>query len=209
MTSSLTLEPTRVALRGDLLDFTALPEWGAVESPAVRFRADHWLLISDGRIVGVQAGTQTPDERWAKHDHRGCLIQPGFIDTHVHSPQLDVIASYSGELLEWLQSYTYPAELRYADAALAQTGAERFLDALLAHGSTSAVVFPTVHRVSADTLFAAARARGLKYGQLIASLRKAQVRLDRKQLAELAINDAAAFDQLVATAGEQSIVHSP
>ena len=57
-------------------------------------------------------------------------------------------------------------------------------------------------------LNAAARARGLKYSQLMASLRKAQVRLDRKQLAELAIHDAAAFDALIATAAEQSIVHS-
>ena len=160
--AALTVEPTRVALRGDLLDFTASPEWGVLESPAVRFRADHWLLISDGRIVGTQAGPHVPDDRWTKHDHRGCWILPGFIDTHVHSPQLDVIASYSGALLDWLQSYTYPAELRYADAAQAQTGAERFLDALLAHGSTSAVVFPTVHQVSADTLFAAARARGMR-----------------------------------------------
>jgi guanine deaminase len=87
---------------------------------------------------------------------------PGFIDTHVHSAQLDVIASYGSELLDWLNTYTFPAEQRYADAAVAASGAARFLDALLAHGTTSAVVFPTVHKVSVDTLFAAAQARGMR-----------------------------------------------
>ncbi|MEO7129558.1 MAG: guanine deaminase, partial [Rhodoferax sp.] len=88
-----------VALRGDLLDFTGTPDWGDVDSPAVRFRPDHWLLIKDGRICGVQAGQ--PQGDWTLHDHRGRLIMPGFIDTHVHMPQLDVIASYGTELLDW------------------------------------------------------------------------------------------------------------
>lgn len=154
--------PHRLALRGDLLDFTATPEWGATDSSAVRYRPDHWLLIDNGRIVGVQPGAQPPDAGWAQHDHRGQLILPGFIDTHVHSPQLDVIASYGTELLDWLNTYTFPAEQRYADEAEATAGAARFLDALLAHGTISAVVFPTVHKVSADTLFAAAQARGMR-----------------------------------------------
>ena len=158
----MTPTPSRVALRGDLLDFTAQPDWGAVQTPAVRFRADHWLLIEDGRIVGTQVGEQNPDPGWAQQDHRGRLILPGFIDSHVHSPQLEVIASYGAELLDWLATYTFPAERRYAHVAEAQNGAERFLDALLAHGSTSAVVFPTVHKLSADALFEAAQARGMR-----------------------------------------------
>ncbi|HUG23866.1 guanine deaminase [Piscinibacter sp.] len=152
----------RIALRGDLLDFTTAPQWGDIGSPAVRFREDHWLLIEDGRIAGAQPGDDVPDAQWTKRDHRGRLILPGFIDTHVHSPQLDVIASHGTELLDWLETYTFPAEQRYADALEAQSGAARFLDALLAHGTTSAVVFPTVHKVSADTLFAAAQERGMR-----------------------------------------------
>ncbi|MBQ1762902.1 MAG: guanine deaminase, partial [Aquincola sp.] len=101
--------PHRLALRGDLLDFTATPEWGAVHSPAVRWRPDHWLLIEDGRITGAQpADAPLPGEGWQRHDHRGRLILPGFIDTHVHSPQLDVIGSYGTELLDWLNTYTFP-----------------------------------------------------------------------------------------------------
>ncbi|QPF72799.1 guanine deaminase [Roseateles sp. DAIF2] len=156
-----TSPPTRLALRGDLLDFTARPGWAQLEDPAVRFRPDHWLLIeADGRIAGVQA--EEPDASWTKRDHSGQLILPGFIDTHVHCPQLDVIASYGAELLDWLNTYTFPAETRYADPAVAKFGAERFLDALLAQGTTSAVVFPTVHKVSAETLFEAAAARGMR-----------------------------------------------
>jgi guanine deaminase len=150
----------KIALRGDLLDFRSAPDWGAIESSAVRFRPDHWLLIDAGRIVGVQA--EAPGAGWQQVDHRGQLVLPGFVDTHVHSPQLDVIASYGTELLDWLENYTFPAEQRYADPAVSEAGAATFLDALLAHGTTSAVVFPTVHKVSADTLFAAALARGMR-----------------------------------------------
>ncbi|WP_374426938.1 guanine deaminase [Ideonella dechloratans] len=151
---------TRLALRGDLLDFTGLPALGDVDSPAVRFRPDHWLLIEDGRIVAVQA--EAPGEDWRREDHRGRLILPGFVDTHVHCPQLDVIASYGATLLDWLQTYTFPAEQRFADPAVARAGAELFLDALLAHGTTAAVVFATVHAVSAEALFEAASVRGMR-----------------------------------------------
>ena len=175
--------PRRLALRGDLLDFTAAPEWGATESPAVRFRPDHWLLIEDGRIRGAQPGTQAPPPDHVQHDHCGRLILPGFIDTHVHSPQLDVIASYGTELLDWLNTHTFPAEARLADSLHAQGSAEGFLDALLSHGTTSAVVFPTVHRHSVDFLFAAAQARGMR---LIAG----KVLMDRHAPPEL-LDDAA------------------
>ncbi len=150
----------RLALRGDLLDFSAAPAWGRLDDAAVRFRPDHWLLIENGRIAGCQA--EAPDASWTRHDHAGKLILPGFIDTHVHCPQLDVIASYGAELLDWLNTYTFPAECRYADPQVARQGAERFLDALLAHGTTAAVVFPTVHKVSAEALFEAAAQRGMR-----------------------------------------------
>ncbi len=150
----------RLALRGDLLDLQAQPARAQPQDPAVRLRRDHWLLIEDGRIVGAQAAA--PDASWQRIDHAGRLILPGFIDTHVHSAQLDVIGSWGAQLLDWLQTYTFPAEQRCADPAYAQHSAGAFLDALLAHGSTSAVVFPTVHAASVDALFEAAQARGMR-----------------------------------------------
>ncbi len=151
---------SKLALRGDLLDFTGSPAWGEVEISALRYRPDHWLLIENGRIVGAQAAP--PDASWALHDHRGRLILPGFIDTHVHMPQLDVIASYGSKLLDWLNTYTFPAETAYVDPARSEAGAALFLDALLAHGTTSAVVFATAHKVSAEALFAGAQQRGMR-----------------------------------------------
>ena len=158
--------PRRLALRGDLLDFCAAPARDAADSPAVRFRPDHWLLIEDGRIAGVQPAApdapDAPDASWQRVDHAGRLILPGFIDTHVHSPQLDVIGSWGAQLLDWLDTYTFPSEQRFADSEQARRGSNAFVDALLAHGTTSAVVFPTVHKVSVDALFEAAAARGMR-----------------------------------------------
>jgi guanine deaminase len=153
-------QPTRLTLRGDLLDFLEEPAWGQIDSSAVRFRPDHWLMIEGGRIVGAQV--QDPGDGWIRHDHSGRLILPGFIDTHVHMPQLDVIASYGTELLDWLNTYTFPAETRFADAGHSQAGAQLFVDSLLANGTTSAVVFPTVHKVSVDALFSIAQERGMR-----------------------------------------------
>ena len=165
----MTAVPDRLALRADLLDFDADPGWASPDPatglvPGVRWRPDHWLLVEAGRITGVQpAAAFTPDDSvWSVEDQRGRLLMPGFIDTHVHSPQLDVIASYGTELLDWLETYTFPAEMRHADPAVAAAGAELFLDALLAHGSTSAVVFPTVHVGSTEALLAGAHRRGMR-----------------------------------------------
>ena len=150
----------RLALHGDLLDFTGTPDWGRTDDPAVRWRPGHWMLIDGGRIVAIQPEAPGPD--WVRCNQAGRLILPGFIDTHVHSPQLDVIASYGTALLDWLQTHTFPAEQRHADPAIATAAATRFLDALFRHGTTAAMVFPTVHKVSADTLMAQGHARGMR-----------------------------------------------
>lgn len=150
----------KTAILADLLDFSGDPGLADRDSPQVRWRPAHWLLIGDdGRIAGVQA--DAPGDDWQKLDHSGRLLLPGFIDTHVHSPQVDVIASWGTELLDWLNTYTFPAEARHADPALAQAAADLFTDALLAHGTTAAVVFPTVHVASVDALFSAASQRGM------------------------------------------------
>jgi guanine deaminase len=150
-----------IALHADLLDFPHAPAWGETGPQGVRWRPGHWLLVGDdGRITGVQA--EAPGPEWPREDHRGRLLLPGFIDTHVHSPQLDVIASYGTELLDWLHTYTFPAERAWADPMVAAAGSALFLDALLAHGTTAAVVFPTVHKGSADALFEAASQRGMR-----------------------------------------------
>ena len=124
-----------IALRGDLLDFTAAPLWGSTAMQGVRWRPDHWLLIDDaGRIEGALPGDQEPGPQWQRIDHRGRLIMPGFIDTHVHSPQVDVIASWGTELLDWLNTYTFPAELKHADPAVRRRGSRWRRSARCARG---------------------------------------------------------------------------
>jgi guanine deaminase len=152
----------RCAIQADLLDFNGDPGLGAPQDAAVRFRPDHWLLIDGERIAAVLPPQQPPGPDWRRDDHRGRLLMPGFIDTHVHSAQLDVIASFGTELLDWLERYTFPAEARHAAVAHATQAAGAFVEALLAHGTTAAVVFPTVHVSSVDALFATARERGMR-----------------------------------------------
>jgi guanine deaminase len=153
---------SRLALRGDLLDFTADPGLDDAAGPGARFRTDHWLLVESGRIVGVQPGSLPLVGDWQVHDHSGRLVLPGLIDTHVHSGQLDVIGAYGTALLDWLETHTFPAERRMAEAEHARQMSELFVDALLATGTTTAAVFPTVHAVSVDALFTAAQARNMR-----------------------------------------------
>ena len=95
-------------------------------------------------------------------DFSGKLICPGFIDTHIHYPQTEMIASYSENLLEWLESYTYLTERRFSDLNYASGIAEFFLDELLRCGTTTAQVFGTVHPESVHAFFTAAQKRNLR-----------------------------------------------
>ena len=126
---------------------------------------DGLLVVEDGLIVAVGAAVELlpglkPDTLVT--DWRGKIIVPGFVDSHVHAAQLDVIASPGRDLLDWLERFTFPAEAAFADGDHATLIANLFLDELLKNGTTSAFAWPTVHKQSADALFAAAHARNLR-----------------------------------------------
>jgi len=95
-------------------------------------------------------------------DLSGKLLVPGFIDTHVHYPQVDVIASHGTQLLEWLESYTFPVEQQFENAETADSTATFFLDELMRNGTTTALVFGTVHKASVDAFFTEAQKRKLR-----------------------------------------------
>lgn len=120
------------------------------------------VAIEGGRIVALgdlaRLRADYPDAPLT--DHGDAWVLPGFVDAHVHYPQLGVIASHGRELLEWLTDYTFPEEMRFHDPAYARVQADAFWDELTRNGTTSAAVFSTVHPVSADALFASAQARG-------------------------------------------------
>lgn len=92
----------------------------------------------------------------------GCLIAPGFIDTHVHYVQTGMVASYGKQLLDWLDRYAFPAELEFANAAHAAAMAKIFCDELLRNGTTTALVFCAVYPQSVDALFQEAEQRGMR-----------------------------------------------
>ena len=151
------------AIRGEILHFIADPaDRGA--NALVHFN-DGLLLVRDGLVAELGPAdallatlpTGTPVD-----DHRGKLILPGFVDTHVHYAQTDIIASHGEQLLTWLEKYTFPAERRFADPAHAATVAEFFCDELLRNGTTTALAFATVHPGSVDALFAAAHRRRMR-----------------------------------------------
>jgi guanine deaminase len=153
---------TLQAYRASLLHFHADP---AFDDQAHTWIEDGLLLVEGGRIkaagdYGKLAPTLPPDT--PVHDYRGHVITPGFIDTHLHFPQTDMIASPAPGLLPWLDTYTFPTERRFEDPVHARGVAEFFLDELLRNGTTTAIVYCTVHRESVDAFFEASEARNLR-----------------------------------------------
>ncbi len=156
--------PHATYLRGSILHFLADPGEEA-DAAAWQYWDDGALKIAGGKVAAVGPADEVLARREPVDqviDHRGKLILPGFIDTHVHFAQVDVIASYGRQLLDWLNDYTFPAERAFADPAHGRMIADIFLGNLLRHGTTTAAVYPTVHAQSVDAFFAAAAARNLR-----------------------------------------------
>ena len=152
------------AFRSSILHCLDDPGEQADES-AVEYFADGALLLNDGYVErlgpanDVLAGIGDNVE---VVDHRGRLIVPGFVDCHVHYPQVEIIASYGEQLLDWLDRYAFPAEARFSDEAYAAEVAGFFADEMLRNGTTTALVFTTVHPQSVDAIFDAAEQRKLR-----------------------------------------------
>ncbi|SFQ95292.1 guanine deaminase [Poseidonocella sedimentorum] len=148
---------------GQVLRFTRDPFLGAPQE-AAEITARGGVLIEDGRIAALGDGAALraahPDAE--VFDEGDALISAGFVDAHAHYPQTAMIASWGKRLIDWLNTYTFPEEMRFEDRAYADEIAGRWLDLLIAHGTTSALSFCTVHAQSADALFAAAQSRGMR-----------------------------------------------
>jgi guanine deaminase len=151
---------SRKVLRGRVLTFVEEPQ-GLDDTPSYRFWEDGAVEIADGKVlrVGDFTGSHGPDVEVI--DHRPHLIVPGFIDPHIHYPQMQVIGSYAGGLLEWLNTYTFVEEQKFMDFAHAQSVAITFFDTLVRHGTTTAAAYCTVHPPSVDAFFAEAEKRNM------------------------------------------------
>lgn len=149
---------TKTLLRGRVLSFHADP---AETKDSHRFWENGAILIEDGRILAVGDYADTRDPGAREIDHRPHIIMAGFVDPHIHFPQVQVVAAWAAQLLDWLNDHTFPIEAQYRDPAHAARMAEAFLDQLILNGTTTASAFCSVHRESAEALFAAAEARGM------------------------------------------------
>ncbi len=149
---------SRTILRGRVLSFVSEPE-GLDDTSSYLYLEDGAVTIEGGVIVAV--GDFVPDPGAEIIDHRPHLILPGFIDTHLHYVQSQVIASYAGSLLEWLNTYTFIAEQKFSQQGHAGAIATAFYDELIRNGTTSAVAYCSSHLGSVDAYFAEAERRNM------------------------------------------------
>ncbi|MCV0428075.1 MAG: amidohydrolase family protein, partial [Roseibium sp.] len=148
------------AIRGAFLDFLYDPFYKD-EEESVRYLPDGLLIIDGDKISDfgpyAELAGKYADVETTLHANR--LIMPGFVDTHVHYPQTEMIAAFGEQLLEWLEKYTFPTELKFRDKVYARSVADRFLNMLLTNGTTTAQVFTTTFPQSVDAFFEACSER--------------------------------------------------
>lgn len=155
---------SKKAVRGTILDCISDPWQERSDQDAVRYLPDGVLVWEDGRIVALGESEAVLAEHpgITPLDHRGELIVPGFIDVHLHYAQTRIIGSFGRQLLEWLQTYTFPEELKFRDAAYAEEVAELFFQVLLSCGTTTVQSFATTHPNSVKAFFNQARSLGVQ-----------------------------------------------
>ena len=178
------------ALRCQLLSCTSQPNDG----DGWFYHSDGLIWVVDGFIKGVGSYSELkhdlPSDLSIEYKPLHLLI-PGFIDTHVHYPQLEMIGAYGTQLLDWLNRYTFPVELKYRDYEYASEQAGRFIDQLLANGTTTALVFATSSANSVDAFFAESLRRNLR-------MVSGKVLMDRHAPAELCDTAQSAYDDSTA-----------
>lgn len=126
------------------------------EESSYEYFEDGLLVVDNGVVVSIGSAESLLSSLSPDVDvihHRDALITPGFIDTHIHYPQTGMVGSYGEQLLDWLEMYVFPCEGQFGDSELASAEAEMFLHELLRNGTTTALVFGSVHKESVDAFF--------------------------------------------------------
>jgi guanine deaminase len=149
-------------LIGQTLVYTADPFADGIS--AVSHNSRGGVLLREGMIVEVGHGADLAAAHPGAEitNYGDCLILPGFVDAHLHYPQTAMIASWGKRLIDWLNTYTFPEEMKFADPDYASRIARTFFDISLANGTTTATSFCTIHPESVDAFFEEAQARGLR-----------------------------------------------
>ncbi|MEO9336818.1 guanine deaminase [Mesorhizobium sp. SB112] len=188
---------TNIILRGRTLSFVRWPDSGD-DAASYVYEEDGALLVGGGKIIaaGTFADVSSkagPDVKII--DHRPHLILPGFIDCHVHMPQMQIIASYGAELLDWLNTYTFPEEAKFRDAQHGRRIARLFLEEMIRNGTTSVVAYCSVHKQSVEAFFEESHGRNMLN---IAG----KVMMDRNALEAVLDTPQSSYDDSKALIGE-------
>ncbi len=174
------------ALRGQTLSYVGDP-FDVPAHESVSFETDGAVIIENGIITEVgPAGPVLESHPQIPVDlYPDCLLMAGFVDSHVHYPQTEIIAAYGEQLLQWLNQYTFPAEAQFGNSDYADTAASIFLDECLRNGITTSSVYCTVHPQSVTSLFEEASHRGMRVvaGKVMMDRNAPDNLLDTPQLA--------------------------
>ncbi|AZV78872.1 guanine deaminase [Parasedimentitalea marina] len=151
---------TEIILKGQVLSFSRSPFDEGTPQDATQ--VSEAVAIQDGLVVGTGSLSDMQAQLPAAQlvDHGDKLIMAGFVDAHVHYPQTAIIASWGKRLIDWLNAYTFPEEMRFGERAYADEVANRYLDLTAANGTTTVCSFCTIHPESVDAIFSAAQTRG-------------------------------------------------
>lgn len=156
----------------------------------MHYEADGLVLIEEG-LITASGSYSSFKHKLMGHElvhYPDALILPGFIDTHVHYPQTQIIGSYGNQLIDWLNEYTFVAEQQFADAEHASQVSELFLEQGLRAGTTTASVFCTVHSASVQAFFESASRRNMR---MVAG----KVLMDRNAPTALTDNAQSGYDE--------------
>jgi len=153
----------KTLLLGQTLSFQADPFLVSIEDATVH-NSNGGVLLDGGKIIAVGNGAKLRAENPTAKvvDYGNALISAGFIDAHVHYPQTGIIASWGKQLIDWLNTYTFPEETRFHDEAVAKEVAKTYFDLAISNGTTSMCSFCTIHPESVDAFFAEALSRGMR-----------------------------------------------
>lgn len=180
-------QPELRAYRARILHF--LQEPVQVGETAAEYFDDGVVLVEKGYIKSVGHADELLKAFHGVVEHfPNHLIIPGFVDCHIHYPQTEMIAAYGEQLLSWLKNYTFPTESKFSDPQYATAVANVFLDELLRNGTTTALVFASVHPQATDAFFMEAQKRNLR---MIAG----KVLMDRNAPAELCDSPESGYQQ--------------
>lgn len=159
-------ESSPLIYTGKIFDYEALEKSRVSPelAPQCRYEEDGALAVVQGKIAARGPKKKIIDQfpNASIKERKNYLLMPGFIDAHVHFPQMEVMGSFGASLLSWLTQYTYPAEMKFADLGYAKKIAKLFIHELLRHGTSSAFCFATIHKEATSALFSEAQSLGMR-----------------------------------------------